>query len=166
MKTFFELQGAYKGLRVRRLKRFGRIVLDRVISARLDHPEVCGMDYDPHCQWVPVEPWWFVTIRSFDEEHDRPLLAQVGSKWGNGTFRFAHVKPALAKFAELCLIPQYVEEAKKAEISLRKNAERLRAIAQSGQEGLQKFLREKSQFAGGAGHSRSAGEVQEGSATV
>ena len=56
MKTFFELQGAYKGLRVRRLKRFGRIVLDRVISARPNHPEVCGMDYDPivnGCPWSP-----------------------------------------------------------------------------------------------------------------
>src|SRR6266446_5334192 len=54
MKTFFNLEGQYSGLKVRRLAKSGRLVLYRVLN--------------------DGAPYWLVQIRNFDERTDRPRI--------------------------------------------------------------------------------------------
>ena len=113
MKTFFNLTGAYEGLKVRRLARFGRVVLDRVIN--------------------DGAPYWFVAIRNFDETRDWPLIRSFSTSWGKGTWRFVRLTDAERCFERLKLIPEYIADELKAENNRRKNSERMRAIHDSGQ---------------------------------
>jgi hypothetical protein len=118
-KVFFSLQGSYEGLRVRRLKRAGRLVLDQVAN---DGPL-----------------YWFVTVRGFDERRDRSLLARTGSRWGNGTFRFTTLQEAEAKFGELLAFPEYMQEAAEAENLTIRRRKLAQQYAHSGRAALERF---------------------------
>ena len=90
MKTFYWLDGAYEGLKVRRLDRFGPVVLDQVIN--------------------DGAPYWFVTIRAFEPERDQPILKELfGQKLGNGTRRFVRMTDARDYLERLKTVPLYQE---------------------------------------------------------
>jgi hypothetical protein len=97
LKQFLTLEGAYAGKQVRRLKKFGRIELLRVF-------------HDP--EEIIQEPYWFVRIAGFDEkrDQDRATRCSGGRRWGNGYWRFCHLKLAQAKFDELAAQPESVAE--------------------------------------------------------
>jgi hypothetical protein len=94
MKQFLTLKGEYDALKVRRLAKFGRIELLRVIPDQND------------------APYWFVRINGFNEKRDRPRLIRAGSKFGNGYFRFGYLDEAREKFAHLKEQPESVAEEK------------------------------------------------------
>jgi hypothetical protein len=123
-KVFFNLQGGYEGLRVRRLKRSARIVLDQVINDL------------PH--------YWFVTIRNFNARIDRPRLVAVGERpWGNGTWRFLTLECAESTFERLRTLPEYAAEERRAENCRIRQRERLLEYQHSGKIGLRRRIEEK-----------------------
>jgi hypothetical protein len=123
MKTFFKLTGAYEGLHVRRLRQFGRVVFYRVIPDDAD------------------DPYWLIQIKNFTEA-DRSIIRHL-SGWGNGTFRFAHLKEAEEHLERLCGLPKYAADEIKRQNSLRKQSERLQAMQDSGRIGLKFLARQK-----------------------
>ena len=86
MKTFFNLEGEYSGLKVRRLAKSGRLVLYRVLN--------------------DGAPYWLVQIRNFDERTDRPRIRHE-SKFCNGTFRSVSLGQAQRLYGSL--LPNYPE---------------------------------------------------------
>jgi hypothetical protein len=75
-----------------------------------------------------------------------PCLPSWGNRWGNGTFRFAALEEAEAKFAGLLSLPGYAQEAAEAEnltIGRRKLAQQ---YAHSGRAALERFRRQLSPF--------------------
>lgn len=88
MKTFFKLPSYYEGLTARRIKQSGRLWLVRVVSE----------------EGRPVQyPYWFVMIRNFDLEKDKPRGAT-----SIGVCLFGHKDQAYAKFEHLLpLFPLY-----------------------------------------------------------
>jgi hypothetical protein len=110
LKTFFKLTGDYEGKRVRRLKQFGRVAFYRVV-------------FDP--EEIIQIPYWLIAIKAFDEERDRPIIRDI-SAFGNGTFRFAHLREAEERFEQLCALPEYAADEQKRQKTRTKNSERLR----------------------------------------
>jgi hypothetical protein len=93
-----------------------------------------------------------VRINGFDEERDRPRLVLCGSSFGNGYFRFAHLKLALAKFAELAAQPETRAEELNAQKSRQKNLERIRAMIAEGKIQLLKNSSESGAYPAFGGH--------------
>ena len=117
MKTFFELQGSYEGLVVRRLKQFARVALLKVIN-------------DP-------PPYWFVRISGFNvspKGRDRVLveLGLVHPETQVGNWRFTSLEGAQAKFEVLCALPLYQAEEEKAQNLRRQSSERMKRLVQPG----------------------------------
>ena len=113
-KVFFDLTGDYEGLRVKRLRQAGRLVLDKVIN--------------------DGDPYWSVSVLNFKEQIDRPRLAEItGSEWGNGTERFVCKKQALARFEQLASHAAYVAEAEKEKKRRAASSTRLRERHARGQ---------------------------------
>jgi hypothetical protein len=141
LKTFFWLTGAYEGKYVRRLKQFGRLVFYRVVR-------------DP--EEIIQEPYWLIHIEAFSEGRDRPIVRHL-SKFGNGWFRFAHLKEAQTRFEQLCSLPQYASD----EISRQNRRVRASEAAKARcieKGGLRAFIRKKQAKNDGAGHSGVIGE--------
>jgi len=111
MKQFLTLSGSYDGLKVRRLQKFGRVELLRVIEE---------------------SPYWFVRIAGFNEKRDRSRMVRCGSEFGNGYFRFCHFDQAKGKFAELKAQPESEREEREQQISRDKKRERALILRQSG----------------------------------
>jgi hypothetical protein len=112
LKTFFQLAGPYEGLRVRRLKRFGRIVLDQVIN--------------------DAAPYWFVTVQGYDPMRDLKIQSRLfrNCRWGNGNWRFVRLSDAEAKFEAFADAPEYQSDEKKRQkraVQARNQALALRA---------------------------------------
>jgi hypothetical protein len=82
-------------LRVRRLKRFGRIVLDQVIN-------------DP-------PPYWFVTTQGYCPVRDLKIQSRLfrNCRWGNGNWRFSRLSDAEATFQRLGSAPEYAADEEK-----------------------------------------------------
>jgi hypothetical protein len=95
LKTFFQLAGPYQALRVRRLKRVGRIVLDQIIN--------------------DVPPYWFVTVQNYDPVKDLEIQIRLfpDSRWGNGNWRFVRLSDAEATFETLATAPEYQMDEEK-----------------------------------------------------
>jgi hypothetical protein len=115
MKAFFNLTGAYEGLRARRLAQCGRVVLYKVIN---DPPD-----------------YWLVSIRTFDEDIDRPLIRHL-SEFGNGVWRFLSLSAAQARFASLANLREYAAEEKKRQNRRIKQSETMRQRCDSGANAL------------------------------
>src|ERR1700730_6209683 len=111
MKTFFDLKGAYQGLRARRLSQCGRVVFYKIVN---DPPD-----------------YWLVVIRAFNEERDRPLIRHL-SRFGNGVWRFGSLHADQQNFTRLATFPEYAAEEKKRQKTRRKNSERLREYQWTG----------------------------------
>ena len=111
-KTYFVLQGQYDQLKVRRLDRYGRLVLDQVIN--------------------DGKPYWLVTIRGF-KEHDRQLLSRaLNQGWGNGTRRFVSLESAKAYFDRLAQTPEYGADEKKRQNRVLRARNHARAMIEAG----------------------------------
>jgi hypothetical protein len=83
-----------------------------------------------------TEALWIVRIRGFGEERDRERLIKVGSRWGNGHFRFVGYQAAWNKFQQLRALPEYATEETTAVERSKKQSERMKAMRDSGQMAL------------------------------
>ena len=126
-KQFFHLTGEYQGKYVRRLKQFGRITFYRVVR---DDQEIIQ------------EPYWLIQIKAFDEERDRPIIRRI-SGWGNGTFRFAHLREAQERFAQLCSLQEYADDEIKRQNRVLRAREAAKAMLGSGKIGPKNLPHEK-----------------------
>jgi hypothetical protein len=108
MKPYYWLDGAYAGVKVRRLAQFGRIYFDEVIND------------GPH--------YWLVAIRPLKEDIDRSYLDECnhGKAWGNGTRRFTVKAEAEGYFQKLMSYPVYQREEVNRQEVRKAKAERLR----------------------------------------
>lgn len=123
MKKLFTLEGDYARKQVRRLKKFGRIELLRVI-------------HDP--DEIIQQPYWLVRIAGFDEKRDRERATRCsnGRCWDNGYWRFCHLELAQAKFEELAAQPESIAEAAHAEKLRCQKREAFQAMVRDGKLGL------------------------------
>jgi hypothetical protein len=112
-KQFFTLTGDYSGIKARRIRQAGRVVLYKMFGE--------------------IFPYWLVQMKNFSEHFDRPRLFGItGSKFGNGSARFLRLKQAKERFEKLIAHPEYAAEAQKAEISAMKKREHLKRLRDSG----------------------------------
>jgi hypothetical protein len=81
MKVFFALTGSYDGLRGRRLRHSGRLMLYQIIN----------------------DPYWLVVIKAFEPQgRDRALVAAgLAHPSKVGTWRYVALADAQAKFDQL-----------------------------------------------------------------
>lgn len=126
-KQFFKLTGDYEGKRVRRLKQFGRVVFYRVF---FDPDEIVQIDY------------WLIAIKNFSEEHDRPIIRHI-SAFGNGTFRFAHLREAEERFEQLCALSEYAADEIKRQNSIARAREHAQSMLATGKMGSKNLQRKK-----------------------
>src|SRR5258707_7734272 len=119
-KQFFHLTGDYEGKYVRRLRQFGRVVFYRVVH-----------DADEIVQ----KPYWLIQIKNFRPDTIDRVIYERWNAWGNGTFRFAHLKEAQNRFDELCTIPEYAAEEEERQKSIVRARNHAKAMLESGKIG-------------------------------
>jgi hypothetical protein len=112
VKQFITLPEMYGDLQARRIGKFGRVELLRIIN--------------------DGAPYWFVRVTGFDETRDRPRLENCGSRFGNGYWRFLYLDEAQAKFKELTGQPESLKEEERASELRRKNSERMKRLLREG----------------------------------
>jgi hypothetical protein len=81
MKTFFDLTGSYEGLRVRRLRHSGRLMLYQIVN----------------------DPYWLVVIKAFEPDGRDKALVSAGLAHPSkvGAWRYVALADAEAKFDQL-----------------------------------------------------------------
>lgn len=89
MRQFITLPEMYDGLKARRIRKFGRVELLRIIN--------------------DGAPYWFVRLSGYTEK-DRPRFKAAGSEFGNGYWRFVRLNDAEEKFKEFAAQPDSVKE--------------------------------------------------------
>jgi hypothetical protein len=112
VKQFITLPEMYGDLQARRIQKFGRVELLRIFN--------------------DGEPYWFVRIKGFNEERDRPLFRRCGSEFGNGYWRFVYLDDAKLKFKELAAQPESLKEEERASALRIKKSEHAKRLVAEG----------------------------------